>query len=44
MKIRLVGAKLFHEDTQTEMAKLIVAFRNSAKAPIKDRTQLNLTA
>jgi D-mannonate dehydratase len=36
MKIRLVGAELFHEDErtdgQTDMAKLIVAFHNFAKA------------
>jgi hypothetical protein len=28
MKIRPVGAELFHEDGQTDMTKLIVAFRN----------------
>ena len=28
-----VGAELFHEDRQTHMSKLIVAFRNSANAP-----------
>jgi hypothetical protein len=41
MKIRRVGAELFHEDGQTDgrtggqidMTKLIVAFRNFAKAP-----------
>jgi len=33
MKIRLVGAELFHADGQTDMTKLIVAFRNSANAP-----------
>jgi hypothetical protein len=37
MKIRPVGAELFHEDTRTDgrtdMAKLIVAFRSFAKAP-----------
>jgi len=26
MKIRLVGAKLFHAEGQTDMAKLVVAF------------------
>jgi hypothetical protein len=35
MKIRLVGAELFHAyrrtDKQTDMTNLIVAFRNSAK-------------
>jgi hypothetical protein len=33
MKIRPVGAKLFHEDGRTDMMKLIVAFRNFANAP-----------
>jgi hypothetical protein len=32
MKIRPVGAELFHDDAQTDM-KLTVAFRNSANAP-----------
>jgi hypothetical protein len=35
MEIRPVGAELFQEDGQTDMTKLTVAFRNSAKAPIK---------
>jgi len=33
MKIRPLGAELFHADGQTDMAKLIVAFRNFADAP-----------
>jgi hypothetical protein len=33
MKIRPVGAELFHADGQTDMVKLLVAFRNFAKAP-----------
>jgi len=33
MKIRPVGAKLFHADGRTDMTKLIVAFRNFANAP-----------
>ena len=38
MKIRPVGAELFHADGwtdggQTDMTKLIVAFRNLANAP-----------
>ena len=37
MKIRLVGAELFHADVRadgrTDMTKLIVAFRNFANAP-----------
>jgi hypothetical protein len=39
MKIRLVGAKFFHADGwtdgQTNMMKLIVAFRNFANMPEK---------
>jgi len=34
MKIRLLGAELFHADGQTDMTK-IVAFRKFAKAPKK---------
>jgi hypothetical protein len=33
MKIRPVGAELFHADGQTDMTKLIVAFRNFVNAP-----------
>jgi hypothetical protein len=33
MKIRLVGAELFHEDSRTDMTKLIVAFHIFANAP-----------
>jgi hypothetical protein len=33
MKIRPVGAELFHADGQTDVAKLTVAFRNFANAP-----------
>jgi hypothetical protein len=36
MKIRSVGAELFHDDGQSDMTKLIVAFRNFAKAPKKN--------
>ena len=32
MKIRRVGAELFHADGQTDMTKLMVAFRNFTKA------------
>jgi hypothetical protein len=35
MKIRLVGAKVFHEDRRTDMKELIIAFRNFANAPKK---------
>jgi len=33
MKILIVGAELFHADRQTDMKKLLVTFRNFAKAP-----------
>ena len=33
MKIRPGGGELFHVDGRTDMKKLIVAFRNFAKAP-----------
>jgi hypothetical protein len=33
MKTRPIGAESFHVDGRTDMAKLIVAFRNSANAP-----------
>ena len=35
MKIRPVGAQLFHTDGQTDMRKLTVAFRNFVSAPKK---------
>ena len=33
MKIRPLGAELFHADGQTDMTKLIAAFRNFVNAP-----------
>jgi len=33
MKIRPVGAELFHAAKRTDMTKLIIAFRNVANAP-----------
>jgi len=33
MKIRSVGAEMFHADGQTDVTKLIVAFRTFANAP-----------
>jgi hypothetical protein len=33
LKIRPLGAEFFHADGQTDMTKLIVAFRNFANAP-----------
>jgi hypothetical protein len=41
MKIRRVGAEVIHEDWQTEMTKIIVAFRKFANAPIKDVDELS---
>ena len=35
MKIRQVGAELFHADGQAKMTKLTVVFRNFANAPKK---------
>jgi len=35
MKILQVGAELVHADGQTDMTKLIVAFRNFSNAPNK---------
>ena len=32
IKIRPVGAELFHADRRTDVTKLIVSFRKSAKA------------
>jgi len=42
MKIRPVGAELFHADGQTDMTKLIVAFFccNFANAPKKEDSEL----
>jgi hypothetical protein len=37
MKIRPVGAELFHADGQTDMTKLEVAIRNFAKVPKQER-------
>ena len=34
MKIRPVGAELFHGDGETDMAKLIIACRNFANCPL----------
>jgi hypothetical protein len=36
MKIRPVGAELFHADGQTDMTKLILTFRNFVNAPKTD--------
>jgi len=37
MKIRPVGAELFHSDGQTDTTKLIVAFLNFTNAPKKTK-------
>ena len=42
MKIRTVGAELFHEDGQTDMTKLTVAFRNFVNAPPKYTAHMKL--
>jgi hypothetical protein len=36
MKIRQVGADLFHAGERADMTKIIVAFRNFANAPKND--------
>ena len=40
MKIRPLGAELFHVDGQTDVTKVIVAFRNFANTP-KNACQMN---
>ena len=40
MKIRPVGAELFHADGRTGMTKLIVAFRNFVDAPKSQRRSI----
>jgi len=40
MKIRPVGAELFHADGQTDMTKLIVALHSSANASEKKEPQI----
>jgi hypothetical protein len=41
MKIRPVGAELYHADGRTDMTNLIVAFRSFANAPNKQSTIRN---
>ena len=42
MKIRLVGAELFHADGRTDMTKVIVVFRNYAIAPKNVKLYLSI--
>jgi hypothetical protein len=44
MKILHVGAELFHGDgrTDTDMAKLVIGIRNSAKAPKNELKKINV--
>jgi hypothetical protein len=44
IKIRPVGAELFRVGGQTDMTKLIVAFRNIANAPINVSRAVKLRA
>ena len=37
MKIRVVGAELFHADGWTDMTKLMVAFRSFTNVPYKEK-------
>jgi len=41
MKIRSVGAELINADGRTHVTKLIVAFRNFAKAPKNYKKKLS---
>ena len=41
MKIRPLGAQLFHADRQTDMTKLSVAFLNVAKARNESQNFIN---
>ena len=41
MKIRAVGAELFHADGRIDMTKVIVVFHNSANAPKKVKLHLS---
>ena len=37
-KVRTLGSELFHADRRTDMTKLVVVFRNFAKAPTNEST------
>jgi hypothetical protein len=41
MKIRPVGAELFHADGRIDMTKLVVAFRNFANAPKNETSKIS---
>jgi len=42
MKVRLEGAELLHTDGQTDMTKLIIAFRNFVKASKNEQKFFNI--
>ena len=44
MKIRPMGAELFHADGQIDMTNLFVTFRNFANVPNKTLEMMNITA
>jgi hypothetical protein len=43
MKIRSVGAQLYHADGRTDMTKLTAAFRNFANAPKNGSNKISRT-
>jgi hypothetical protein len=44
MKIRPVGAELFHADGRTDMTKLIAAFHSFPNAPKNNCTEIHFKA
>jgi hypothetical protein len=44
MKIRPVGAEMFHADGRTDMTKFLVAIRNLVKAPKTQATKESETS
>jgi len=42
MKIRLMGAGLFHADRRTDVTQLVVVFRNFAKARTREATLIEV--
>ena len=43
MKISPIGAEFFHADKQTDMTKLIVAFRSFANVPTYGKQEVQLS-